>query len=77
MMWLRFAPWAAAALAIGAALFLWWQNQGLNEEVGTLKRDKASLEQALKVKEDARKNRATTDGAVRRMAPVDKLERLR
>lgn len=77
MTWLKNAPWILAAVAIAAAGFLWWQNQGLNEEVGRLERDKAALESVIKGKENARKSRATTDSAVRRMAPADKLEKLR
>lgn len=77
MTWLKAAPWILAAVAIAAAGFLWWQNQGLNEEVGKLERDKAALESVIKGKENARKSRATTDSAVRRMPPADKLERLR
>lgn len=77
MTWLKNAPWILAAVAIAAAGFLWWQNQGLNEEVGKLERDKAALESVIKGKENARKSRATTDSSVRRMPPADKLERLR
>lgn len=77
MNWLKLAPWVAAALAIAAAAWLWSANQDLNEEVGGLRRDNASLRQTITEKENARKSRATTDGAVRRMAPADKLERLR
>jgi len=77
MSWLRLIPWVVAALAVGAAAWLWSANQDLNEEVGGLKRDKAALQESLQVKENARKSRSTTDGAVRRMAPADKLDRLR
>lgn len=67
----------ATLLSLIAAGVLAWLLLGAHEKIGTLESEKAALEQSLKVKENARRNRATTDGAVRRMAPADKLDRLR
>jgi hypothetical protein len=74
---LRFAPWFLATLAAALAGFLWWQNGRLHEENGALQHLNAQMSNALQEKEDALKSRQRTNAAVRRMAPADKLERLR
>lgn len=74
---LRFAPWLIAAAGIAAAAFLFWQNGRLHEANGKLELENKQLQSTLKEKADARKSRANTDGAVRRMPPADVIERLR
>jgi sensor domain CHASE-containing protein len=73
----RFAPWLLTTLAAAVAGFLWWQNGRLHEENGALQRSNAQMSNAIQEKEDALKSRQRTNAAVKRMAPADKLERLR
>jgi cell division protein FtsB len=65
---------AALLLALGFTGYLLKTSYERN---AALTQANAQLTTALEAKTNATKQRATTDGAVRRMAPADKRERLR
>ena len=66
----------AGVLAIALGITGWLLKQSY-ETNGKLQQENAQLQSTLKEKADARKSRANTDGAVRRMPPADVIERLR
>jgi len=76
MTYLRFIPYILVLLAAGTAGFLWWKNQSLNQEIGRLEHENRQLAETLKAKENARKNRATVDNAVKRMPRADIIDKL-
>ena len=76
-MWLRFLPWAVAALGVAAAGFLFWQLGEANQRIGALETERDALKATVEAKNAATKSRATIERRNRQLGPDDIIERLR
>jgi hypothetical protein len=74
---LKVLPWVLDLVALAAAGFLFWRLTAVEQQMGSLKESNTQLSKAIEAKSAAVKDRAQVNQAVRKMAPAEKLEKLK
>ena len=77
MIYLRIIPWAAAALGVLAAVFLFWRLGEANQRIGALETERDALKATVEAKNAATRSRATIEQRNRLLGPDDIINKLR